>query len=49
MVLLKHLFLIFIFVTKLLFLMCYQKLFNNKLDLFWTSSLFFIVCWMSLC
>jgi hypothetical protein len=35
--------LIFIFVTNLLFLMYYQKLFRNKLDLFYISSLFFII------
>ncbi len=32
--------LIFIAVTKLLFLMCYQTLFNNKLNLIYTSKSF---------
>ncbi len=34
--------LIFIIVTKLLFLMCYQKLLSNELILYLTTSLFFI-------
>ncbi len=34
--------LIFIVVTELLFFTCYQKVFSNKHNLFWTSSLFFL-------
>ncbi len=43
----KQLPLIFIVETKLLFLLCYQKLVSDKLDLFWSLNLFFILIMQS--